>query len=146
MTHQLTVVKNQPLSTGFNKVKATIYKQGIFGIQKIECQLVRINTGVKYAQYKNAAEVVYVPKRKRTAYMERLTYDPFMIILEGHNHPDTENGFVPMESNIDGVKCTQSKYTCFSDSYKSDFLPSFEAYLIANNITPIFNSIGLETY
>lgn len=140
---KITPAVGQPQTHTFAKIKATVYSAGAFGIDRTEVLLTEIRTGVKYAQYNNAGYIRYIPKGKRTVTGISLTYSPFAIVLEGHGHPAPDSGFVPLESSIPGT--TISKYGCFSDEYRTDFAPAFDAYCIANNITPIFDARGMQT-
>ena len=67
----------------FRAAKATIAYQGAFSystmhVRDVECE------AVEYAQYTNAVRVTFIKKgaRKRTGMV--LTYEPSMVIIDGH--------------------------------------------------------------
>lgn len=97
--------------------KATIYTSSQFmgNIIKIECTIKDFGFR-KYAQYDKAAFVRYVPKGKRNEQGFTQGYRPYIIVLEGHGHPDPESMYINLGGGI-----SQSKYTSFDENYKTDF-------------------------
>lgn len=97
--------------------KATIYTSSQFmgNIIKIECTIKDFGFR-KYAQYDKAAFVRYVPKGKRNEQDFIKGYHPYILILEGHGHPEPESMFVDLGGGV-----SQSKYRSFDEKYKTDF-------------------------
>jgi hypothetical protein len=109
-------------------------------IVRRDCRSVTITEGVKYAQYNNAIKVEYMPKtaRKRRGFYQ--TYNPFLVVLRAEDavDPDSMTGPETPGSNPD-VTVSVSRYLCFDDRWKSDFV----AALAAKNIQPLFQ-VGNE--
>lgn len=102
--------------------KATIYTTSEFmgNVIKIECTL--LDSGFrKYAQYENAAFVRYIPKGKRNETGFLKGYRPYILILEGHGHPEPDDMFVDLGKSETGLNVRQSKYMSFDTRYKTDF-------------------------
>jgi len=102
--------------------KATIYTTSEFmgNVFKIECTLVDFGFR-KYAQYDKAAFVRYIPKGKRTETGFTKGYHPYILILEGHGHPEPEDMFLDLGKSESGLNVKRSKYMSFDDRYKTDF-------------------------
>jgi hypothetical protein len=103
-----------------NETNITIYQTaGFMGVQKYEGKLVDFGTK-KYAQYDNAPFISYIPKGKRKAIGFIKTYQPYIVVIEGHNHLDTLDAFkAPVITP--GLIVKQSKYLSFDERYKTDF-------------------------
>lgn len=106
--------------------KVTLYVQGMFGVSKIEGRLVEHGTR-KYAQYDNAAYVALVPKRKRKARVWTGMFQPYLLLLKGHGHPDVPEAFETR--NMGGVEMKISKYTAHDSRHQTDMDAVLDAYL-----------------
>ena len=104
-----------------NKEKVTVYYQsenfGGFGIRAVECFLLEHGTR-KYAQYANAPYVTFIPKGKRKARQILLTYQPYLVIVEGWGHPSVEL-FEKVSENSE-VSVSKSRYSSFSPEWAND--------------------------
>ena len=88
--------------------KVTIYSQGMYGMRKVEGKLVKYGTR-KSAQYNNDPYVHFVPTRERNIrFLGGLSTSPYLLVLEGHGHPDTEEEKYPScderyETDLDAI-------------------------------------------
>ncbi len=126
--------------------KITIYStNSIFGnILKTEGTLVEIGRE-NYAQYHQAPFVKFIPKRKRTAYIARATYKPYLLVLEGHGHPDPDDMMMPADTFGTGVTTSKSRYRSFDERYETDFDAKIQDYLKTQNVLlDIRHSAGKE--
>ena len=98
--------------------KVTIYTSGMLGVQKYEGRLVGHGTE-QYAQYDNAAYVHFIPKRKRKVRVVRGTYKPYILVLEGHGHPDLSTWKMG-KSSTPGITVMESKYSACDDRWETD--------------------------
>ncbi len=107
----------------------TIYSTSEFmgNVTKTEAKL--IECGIrKYAQYDKAPFVAFIPKGKRKGFQYIKGYQPYLLVIEGHNHPDPDSMFkAPIVT--DTVTVRESKYLSFDDRYKTDFDSNIDAYL-----------------
>ncbi len=102
----------------------TIYRRSEFmgNIVRIEARSAEVEC-VQYAQYADAIEVRFVRKgaRKLCGWVE--TDSPFLLILDGHGHPDPagihEGGSVA--KLFGGVTMTGSKYSSHDAGWARDF-------------------------
>lgn len=129
--------------------KVTVYFKSDLGmgIVKIEGKLVDYGTR-PWAQYGNAAYVDIIPKGKRKARRYQQSYDPFMVILAGHGHPDMEDGYEVVSESAD-VVVKKSKYTAFDPQWGKDADNIINGYLETNEVTLLANyrkSAGFDTY
>lgn len=141
-----TIVSNKIDVTNFDRMAVTIYIKSEFGYSKIEAKLRQIVTGSKYAQYNNAMLIYYTPKGKRNEQIIRLSYDPQMVILQGHGHFNPDNGFVDVDSKFMGLTVKKSKYLCYDKRYVSEFDSMLAEYLELNKVNVIFDSRGVDTH
>lgn len=114
-----------------NQELVTMYYGGSFGVQKCECKLIDFGTK-PYAQYKDAAYVKYVPKGKRKPCGFVLTSYPFLIIIEGVNHPNPADSFGPSKTthyDSGSVVTKETRFSSFDERYKTEFDSNFEEYL-----------------
>ena len=109
--------------------KVTVYFNGSMGMgaHKIEGKLINFGTSV-YAQYNGSPFIEIIPKRKRKGRRYRQTYNPYMIILMGHGHPDVDDSFEVISSSAD-VVVKQSKYLSFDSQYEADLDTKLDKYL-----------------
>lgn len=114
-----------------NQELVTMYYGGSFGVQKLECKLIDFGTK-PYAQYKDAAFVRYVPKGKRKPCGFVMGYHPFILILEGVNHPNPDDAFGPAKITVyesGEVITKQTRYSSFDERYNTEFDSKIESYL-----------------
>ncbi len=113
-------MENKTIETG--NILATIYSTSEFmgSIQKTECKLSKIGFQ-KYAQYDSVPFAEYTPKGKRTAYIKRSTSYTWLLILQGHGHPQPADMFGKAVTSESGMTIRQSTYQSFDDRYKTDF-------------------------
>ena len=119
-----------------NQNLVTIYVSGAFGVQKYQGSLVDFGTR-KYAQYDSAAYYSYIPKGKRKPLGCIQGYHPYIVILEGVNHPAPADPFnAPVISNYDcgDVTCKKTRYGSFDDRYLTEFDSKIEEYLKNQNV------------
>ncbi len=112
--------------------KVTIYSGGgMFGITRYEAKLVAHGTK-PYAQYEAAPFVHFVEKGKRTTRGIVQGYAPFILILDGHGHPEPDEGFVDADISNTGMTCRRSRYASCDPRYQTDFNSLISGYLDAN--------------
>lgn len=109
--------------------KVTYYFQGDFGmsISKVEGKLVDIEVR-PWAQYRYSPSIKMIPKRKRLVREYRQTYKPFFIVLEGHGHPDLDDGYQVVDSDP-GFVVKKSKYTSFDPRWKEEGSSALDQYI-----------------
>ena len=116
-----------------NEKLVTVFVSGAFGIHKHEGKLVNLGRR-NYAQYVDRPYVSWIPKGKRKALGQIATYDPWMVVLEGHNHIAPPNPFTPKTLSETGLVCSQSRYGSFDRRYKTEFDGEFSQYIADKNI------------
>jgi hypothetical protein len=125
--------------------KATIYRRGdFFGvIGKTEVRACEVERG-SYAQYKNSITVRFVKKGARKTLGFRETYEPYLLILAGHGHPDPAGMFDGGEADrrTPGVTSQKAKYSACSDGYADDFNAMIEKYLDEGGGKILFDARG----
>lgn len=92
-----------------------LYFIGAFGAQRIDCKEAAVKTGMKYAQYNNATQVVYLEKGKRKAMQRMLDYKPYLAIADIKDAIPTDSGLVAHA----GGRITQ--YASFDPRYAIDW-------------------------
>lgn len=98
-----------------------------------------------YAQYKDALYVTYTPKGKRTSYIKRLTYSPYVLILKGWNHPEPEEVMVKV-SEGNGMTVSESRYATHDERFRTDFDMLIENYKLQPDqiILDVRNTVQTE--
>lgn len=98
------------MATRFNGKKVTIYfnTSAGFGLGTVEARLYETGTK-KYAQYQNAPYAQYKPKGARKMRGMVVTYQPWMVILEGWGLPKFNNWQAPKDHG-DGVTTQKGKF------------------------------------
>ncbi len=125
--------------------KATIYrKSDFFGvITKTEVRACEVERR-PYAQYTNAIAVRLVKKgaRKTRGFVE--TYEPYLLILAGHGHPDPAGMFDggEVENVTQGITAHKAKHAAFSGGYADDFNVMIEKYLDEGGGKILFDARG----
>ncbi len=100
--------------------KITIYTSSIFGVRKAEGTLLRI--GKKdYAQYRDCPYVHFIPKGKRKPDGVMGTYQPYIVVLKGHGHPDPQSPFTEPKRSESGLIVRTTRMSCYHDDYKIEF-------------------------
>ena len=112
----------------------TIYRQSeSFGnFVKDEGKLIAHGTR-PYAQYKNAPFVNFIPKGKRKEIKLSKTYNPMMLVLEGHGHPTPEDLFSVNFSKTAEAEVKKAAYVSFDDRYNTDFDSFIDSYIEKSN-------------
>lgn len=108
--------------------KVTYYYQGGFGMVKVEGKLIDAGTK-KYAQYGHAPYIDMLPKGKRKPVRYSQSYEPFFLVLEGHDHPLLQEGFVELESSSPEMKIKKSRYSSFDPRWKAEAGSSIDQYI-----------------
>ena len=94
-----------------------LYRVGMFGVSRIDCKTLKLETGQKYAQYSNATRVTYLEKGKRKPMAFMLAErEPWLRVVEGKTAPTPADGMV---SQGDGSSI--SRYTSYDIRYITDF-------------------------
>lgn len=108
---------------------ATVITMGDFGPIVTKCKLVEYGYR-KYAQYRNAAFVKYIPKGKRTVTGFIKGYQPYIIILAGHHDVDMD-GMDDWDSGTGNpdVKWKKSRYMSFDPRYSTDYDSFIDKYI-----------------
>jgi hypothetical protein len=106
------------------------YRASMMGsIVKQEGKLLKVGRQ-QYAQYPNAPYLEYVPKRKRNGLRLFQSFQPYMLVLKGHGHPDpTELFGINLGSFQPGVAVKTTSYASFSSGWVTDFEAKINPYL-----------------
>jgi hypothetical protein len=125
MTHEATTFE-----------KATIYTTSDFmgNVTKTEVRKGEVRH-CKHAQYDNAVEVKFVAKRQRKLRGFVKSHQPYVLILEGHNHPDPASMF----GDADAEGCATGRHRSFDDGWVSDFESTINQHIEDTNATVIFS-------
>lgn len=120
---------------------STIYYKGGYGMAKIECRELLIETG-PYAQYEQAVFVTFIPKgsRKPRAFVQ--TYQPSLVALVGHGHLDPDDPMLPLREVGDGVSVSRGRYLSCDPRWNSDFDAKLATYLGARGIALVADFRG----
>lgn len=110
--------------------KATLYKLGFMGFERIEARDVEIEF-VEHAQYRNAVQVEYTPrgKRKRARFIE--TDQPTLVVLEDWGHPEFQNYKPPVQSGR--LITTELRFAPFSQEWIDAFSAFLDEYLTSSS-------------
>lgn len=105
----------------------TLYTRGGFGYRRTLVRALSITTQ-RYAQYERALRVEYLEKgkRKRRAYM--LSYDPGLVVLAGHDHPETPSPMTEPETVAGGLVVQSTRRTCFDEGWDTEFSAWLASY------------------
>lgn len=127
-----------------NEKLVTVFVSGVFGIQKHEGKLVNLGRR-NYAQYVDRPFVSWIPKGKRKAVGQIATFDPWMVVLEGHNHIEPPSPFTPQTLSETGLLCSKSRYGSFDSRYKTEFDAEFSQYIADKSILlDCRNTVGTD--
>lgn len=111
--------------------KVTIYTTSDFMGSIVKCEGTLISCGIqKYAQFDRCPFVKYVPKGKRNPAGFCKTFQPYLLIIDGWNHPNPDDLFNEGVTNADGVTIKESRYMSFDERYKTDFDLKIRDYLL----------------
>lgn len=110
----------------------TVYTNGVFGVSKQEVKLLDFGTK-KYAQYNNAVFVHFIKKGKRKPEGFVKGYKPYMLILEGINHPEPADAFGPVQVKGD-LETKMTRFSSFDDRYLTEFDEKISEYIKDKNI------------
>jgi len=117
------------------KIKITIYSTSDFmgNVTKIEGTF--NDMGQKdYAQYNAAPFITFTPRGKRTAYIKRATYNPYLLVIEGWGHPQPADFLNEGTTDANGTTVRESRYRSFDDGYKTDFDSIINPYLSGKDV------------
>lgn len=119
------------IATKIEFEKATIYTTSEFMGNIIKTEVRKGEVEIKpYAQYSKAVHVLYVPKGKRKKRGFVKSHEPFVLILEGHGHPDADSLYDEAEATQDGkVSVSRGRYRCFHPGWVSDFRALISAHI-----------------
>lgn len=110
-------------NTAAKKVAVTVVTKGMFGIRVTEGWLLDHGTR-KWAQYDAAPFVNFIPKGKRKAVSFIEGYNPYIVILAGHNlglQKAVDDQFVAEAGATAGVTIVRSRYLSCDARYSTDF-------------------------
>lgn len=132
------LIESDLLLPGSNDRRMTIYISGGFGWRKMEVKWVEIFR-MPYAQFRNAHEVRFLPKRKKYPRKFTVTTDPHFVIVLGWNHFDPRVGFEATKTLYPGRAVTihTSRYTAFDKSYEVEFEDDLDRYLHNNELVTV---------
>lgn len=122
-------------------LKVTIYANSDFSTcpHAIEARL--IDHGREdYAQYNGAPFVKYTPKGKRTTRMIRKGFRPFILIVEGWNHPSPPDMFA-QSTTQNGMTCKSSKYLSHDARYIEDFNTWYTEHMQAAQVIADYREV-----
>lgn len=112
-------------------------------VVKTEAKLIEVGRK-NYAQYDNAPYVVFIPKGKRKPFVTRATSYPYLLVIEGHGHPEPAD-MLGEGKTENGVTIRQSTYSSFDEAYKTDFDAIINPYLTDKNvIVDVRQTVGKE--
>jgi len=126
--------------------RCTVYTRSEFmgNIVKRECRSAEV-ARVPYAQYADAIQVKIVKKGARRARGWTITYHPYLLILDGHGHPEPagmmDGGRVIRAG--DGVTVIQSAHASHDDAWAQDFDALIEGH-IAKGARILYDARGAE--
>lgn len=111
--------------------KATIYTTSEFMGNVTKTEVRRGEIEVKpYAQYAEAIHVKFVPKGARKLRGFVKSHKPYVIVLEGHGHPDPDSLYGAYRETQDGEAAVASgRYRSFDPRWVEDFEASLNEYL-----------------
>jgi len=111
--------------------KATIYTTSEFMGNVVKTEVRKGSVGIRpYAQYDNAVHVHFVAKgkRKRSGFVK--SHKPFVLILEGHGHPDPATLYGEAEATENGeASVARGRYRCFDPGWVRDFRALMSAHI-----------------
>lgn len=93
----------------------TLYRAGWFGVGATKCKTLKVTTGVHYAQYTDAIELIYLEKGKRLARRCILDCKPWFRVVDNKSAISVPD---PLEECAGGKV---SRYTSFDPRYITDF-------------------------
>lgn len=100
----------------------TIYMRGeLLGAYRAKkVKWVEITIG-RYAQYPSAVKVKFLEKRKRISYEFVQTFQPSLVVAEGHDCPDPPSIFGEGKTDGNGVTVSKARHSSCSGGWKTDF-------------------------
>ena len=119
------ITKNVPGSSLYGKT--TLYLIGGMGnVTRVECREVRV-WNAPYAQHQDAIHLQFVPKGKRNPRGIVLTYQPWFVVVEGQDGPDTGGIFGESTQEANGVSTAKSRYSSHDPRWVEYFEGRLEA-------------------
>lgn len=111
--------------------KVTLYFRGemMGNYHKVEARAYFAGT-TKHAQYPAAVQFAWVPKGSRAARGQVQTFQPSLVILDGHGHPDP----APMmgeKEDQGGVTVQRGRHSSCSPEWTSEFNEMIDAHIVA---------------
>lgn len=123
--------------------KATIYTTSEFMGNVIKTEVRRGEVEIApYAQYNEAVHVRFVPKGKRSQRGFVKSHKPFVLVLEGHGHPDAATLYGETEATQDGeCSVARGRYRSFDAGWVRDFRSLMSSYINKSqgNVKVIFS-------
>lgn len=90
---------------------------------KIECRACEIQIA-PFAQYRKAVRARFLPKGKRAWRVLDETFRPTLLVLEGHGHPDPDEGWSKVTDTV-----SRARYSSCDPRWQSDFSTMIDAYI-----------------
>jgi hypothetical protein len=81
----------------------TVYTLGMFGVTAERGKLLE-HGRKQYAQYPDAPYVHFVPKGKRKPRGRVETFQPYLVIIAGHDAPDPASNMQQVSENVTGTR------------------------------------------
>ena len=123
-----------------NGDKITVYTIGEFGmgVNAYEGRLVEHGTR-KWAQYRAAPYVDFVPKRKRRAIRIQKSYKPYLLIVAGWGQPQPGGMWDETTSRVSGsgdgiVETKRSRYSSCDPRWAGDFNARIDVAIAAGEV------------
>ena len=123
--------------------KGTLYIGDLFGYVKLEATQIKYEL-VDYAQYRNAVQVTFLPKRKRLKRRITKGFRPRIIILEGWGHPEPPGPFQPENLGVAGFKSKKSRHLSCDEAWDTEFDFFLRSYLNATAAKVAIDFRGFE--
>lgn len=119
----------EPFVTTLNFTNVSIYREGMFGLSRVDCRTLTVLTNQKYAQYKDAVRGQYVERGKRKAVSFVLGgCERWLVVLPTGEAIDPDTSLM-----VDGSGNCVSRYSSCDPRWRSDF----EAKLAASGVKPL---------
>lgn len=128
----------EPVTVAACDAKCTLYFKGGLGMVAVHCNRVEVKQG-SYAQYAAALFVQFREKGKRKDRVLTQTSFPSVLIVEGHDAPEPDDGRVALESSQPGVSVSRSRYMSCDPRWQSDFDAMIDAEIAAGRVRVVFD-------
>lgn len=126
--------------------KVTLYFRGGFGYTRIEAKEFECERK-PFAQYKSAVSFRYKEPRKRKWRGGVQSHDPTLVVLDGWGHFSPDDPLTEATKTDTGFSVRESRFTCFSPEYDTEFTAKLAAYLEANEGVKVLEDFrGAKTH